>query len=159
MYPPVIINVVPLTTHPCFCFLTGFKGLVLLLSCQNWSEIETNSIKISMAFNSEVTTHVHPRRNYYNTENGKSNVAVLKVLRHALSVGGPHTFLTRQRTCQILPAPELCQPLHKAPCGPIVWWSSQLQILQQCGMEETRAMKRVYLSSPNVTCNDGSPAG
>ncbi|GFG34831.1 hypothetical protein Cfor_12069 [Coptotermes formosanus] len=26
-------------------------------------------------------------------------------------------------------------------------------------MEEARAMKRVYLSSPNVTCNDGSPAG
>ena len=51
MFSPVIINVVPLTTHPCFCFLTDSKGPVLLLSCQNRSKTETNSIKISMAFN------------------------------------------------------------------------------------------------------------
>ncbi|KAJ4452363.1 hypothetical protein ANN_03896, partial [Periplaneta americana] len=34
-----------------------------------------------------------------------------------------------------------------------------LQILQRCGIEETRALKRVFLSTPNITCNDGSPAG
>ncbi|XP_069680957.1 palmitoleoyl-protein carboxylesterase NOTUM [Periplaneta americana] len=34
-----------------------------------------------------------------------------------------------------------------------------IQILQRCGIEETRALKRVFLSTPNITCNDGSPAG
>ncbi|KAJ9591184.1 hypothetical protein L9F63_002255, partial [Diploptera punctata] len=34
-----------------------------------------------------------------------------------------------------------------------------IHILQQCGIEEAKAMKRVNLSSSNITCNDGSPAG
>lgn len=34
-----------------------------------------------------------------------------------------------------------------------------IHILQQCGIEETKAMKRVILSSSNITCNDGSQAG
>ena len=34
------------------------------------------------------------------------------------------------------------------------------QVLETgCGLEESKGMRRVFLTNPNVTCNDGSPAG
>nr|CAD7446829.1 unnamed protein product [Timema bartmani] len=46
---------------------------------------------------------------------------------------------------------------HSTP--PLNTLKNLMKMLETCGLEESRSLKREFLSVANVTCNDGSPAG
>ncbi|KAJ1532031.1 hypothetical protein ONE63_000665 [Megalurothrips usitatus] len=64
----------------------------------------------------------------------------------------------------VLPSPDApappASPRSATPTSPqAAVQEMMMEAIKCCPVDEQRGMRRVFLSNPNVTCNDGSPAG